>query len=84
LKLDENDWLGFEKNHDSVDSIDINFIANDIPFFEGKFYVVSKDFSIFIGGQEKFAKQMSENFPVEDLMVGYLSNEFKSIRSISK
>ena len=84
LKLDENDWLGFEKNHDSVDSIDINFIPNDIPFFEGKFYVVSKDFSIFIGGQEKFAKQMSENFPVEDLMVGYLSNEFKSIRSISK
>ena len=84
LKLDENDWLGFEKNHDSVDSIDINFIANDIPFFEGKFYVVSKDLSIFIGRQEKFAKQMSENFPVEDLMVGYLSNEFKSIRSISK
>jgi len=40
--------------------------------------------SIFIGRQEKFAKQMSENFPVEDLMVGYLSNEFKSIRSISK
>jgi hypothetical protein len=85
LELEEKDWLGFEKDHDSVDSININFISNDIPFFEGKFYIVSKEFSIFIGGQEKFAKDMAKNMPgVEDLMVGYLSNEFKSIRSISK
>ena len=53
-------------------------------FFEGKFYMVSKELSIFIGGQEKLAKELSNNFPVEDLMVGYLSNEFKSISSISK
>ena len=84
LQLKEEDWLGFEEDHDSVDSININFIPNYIPFFEGKFYVVSKDLSIFICGQESFAKRMSKNFPVEDLMVGYLSNEFKSIRSISK
>ena len=84
LELEEKDWLGFEKDHDSVDSININFIPNDIPFFEGKFYMVSRDFSIFIGEQEKLAKDLSNNFPVEDLMVGYLSNEFKSIRSISK
>ena len=77
LKLKQEDWLGFEKDHDSVDTIDINFIPNDIPFFEGKFYVVSKDLSIFIGEQEKFAKQMSDNFPVEDLMVGYLVKDFK-------
>jgi hypothetical protein len=84
LQLKEEDWLRFEKDHDSVDSININFIPNDIPFFEGKFYMVSKDFSIFIGGQEKLAKELSNNFPVEDLMVGYLSNEFKSISSISR
>ena len=85
LQLKEEDWLGLEKDHDSVDSININFIPNDIPFFEGKFYMVSRDLSIFIGGQEKFAKDMAKNMPgVEDLMVGYLSNEFKSIRSISK
>ena len=84
LQLEEKDWVGFEKDHDLIDSIDINFIPNDIPFFEGKFYGVSKEFSIFIGEQEKLAKSLSNNFPVEDLMVGYLSNEFKSIRSISK
>jgi len=83
LQLEERDWEGFVSSHD-IKGIDINFIKNDIPFYEGKFYVVSKDFSIFIGGQEKLAKELSKNFPVEDLMVGYLSNEFKSIRSISK
>ena len=83
LQLEERDWEGFVSSHD-IKGIDINFIKNDIPFFEGKFYIVSKEFSIFIGGQEKLAKELSNNFPVEDLMVGYLSNEFKSIRSISK
>ena len=76
LKLDENDWLGFEKDHDSVEYLNLNFIPNDIPFFEGKFYMVSRDLSIFIGGQENFAKRMSKNFPVEDLMVGYLAESF--------
>ncbi len=38
--------------------------------------MVSRDLSIFIGGQENFAKRMSKNFPVEDLMVGYLAESF--------
>ena len=75
LQLEERDWEGFVSSHD-IENINLNFIKNDIPFYEGKFYMVSKDFSIFIGGQEKFAKQMSDNFPVEDLMVGYLRELF--------
>ena len=39
--------------------------------------MVSKELSIFIGEQENFAKRMSESFPVEDLMVGYLVKSFK-------
>ena len=73
--MEERDWKGFVDSHD-VESINLNFIKNDIPFFEGKFYVVSKDFSIFIGEQEKFARKMSENFPAEDLMVGYLAKSY--------
>ena len=38
--------------------------------------MVSRDLSIFIGRQENFAKRMSESFPVEDLMVGYLVELF--------
>ena len=38
--------------------------------------MVSQDLSIFIGRQENFAKRMNENFPVEDLMVGYLAESF--------
>ena len=38
--------------------------------------MVSHDLSIFIGEQENFAKRMSESFPVEDLMVGYLAESF--------
>ena len=53
-----------------------NFIKNDIQFYEGKLYMVSRDLSIFIGGQEKFAKKMRDNFPIEDLMVGYLAELF--------
>tara|TARA_Y100000310_G_scaffold28615_1_gene27222 strand:+ start:137 stop:784 length:648 start_codon:yes stop_codon:yes gene_type:complete len=75
LQLEERDWEGFVSNHD-VEGIDVNFIKNDIPFYEGKFYMVSKNLSIFIGGQEKLAKELSKNFPVEDLMVGYLAESF--------
>ena len=38
--------------------------------------MVSRDFSIFIGEQENFAKRMAENFIPEDLMVGYLAEVF--------
>ena len=75
LQLEERDWEGFVSNQD-VEGIDVNFIKNDIPFYEGKFYMVSKNLSIFIGGQEKLAKELSKNFPVEDLMVGYLAELF--------
>ena len=75
LQLEERDWEGFVNSH-NIEGIDVNFIKNDIPFYEGKIYMVSKDLSIFIGGQEKFAKQMSENFPAEDLMVGYLAKSY--------
>ena len=79
-------WKIYFKEHYDDDKIDydLDFIDSTIQFYEGKFYMVSRDFSIFIGEQEKLAKDLSNNFPVEDLMVGYLSNEFKSIRSISK
>jgi len=76
LELEKGDWWEFEKDHESLDSIDINFISNDIPFFEGKFYIVSRDLSIFIGEQKKLAQEMVDNFPVEDLMVGYLTGLF--------
>ena len=71
-------WKIYFDGHYGKNKIDynLNFIKNDIQFYEGKLYIVSRDLSIFIGGQEKFAKRMSENFPVEDLMVGYLAESF--------
>ena len=75
LQLEERDWKGFVSSHD-IKGIDINFIKNDIQFYEGKLYMVSRDLSIFIGEQEKFARKMSENFPAEDLMVGYLAKSY--------
>ena len=76
LELDKKDWNNFENYHDSIEDLNHNFIPNDIPFFEGKFYIVSRDLSIFIGEQEKLAQEMADNFPVEDLMVGYLAESF--------
>jgi hypothetical protein len=75
LQLEEKDWLGFVDTHD-IQDFNLDFIKNDIPFYEGKFYMVSKNLSIFIGRQENLAKRMSKNFPVEDLMVGYLAESF--------
>ena len=66
----------FDEHYDYKIDYNLDFIKNDILFFEGKFYMVSKELSIFIGAQEKFAKQLSDNFPVEDLMVGYLAESF--------
>lgn len=77
LQLGEEDWKNYVKSHDDIEKLDFGFIKNDIPFFEGKFYVVSKDFSIFIGGQESFAKEYQKNMPgIEDFMVGYLAELF--------
>lgn len=72
----------FDEHYDNI-KYDLDFINSYIQFYEGKFYMVSKEFSIFIGGHDEFAKDMSNKMPVEDLMVGYLFNEFKSIRIIS-
>ena len=76
LKLKIDDWKNYQEDHN------LNFDISDmkeISFFEGKFYVVSKALSIFISEQEKF------NIPgIEDYMVGYYYDKFKSISSISK
>jgi len=74
----EEVWKIYFDGHYNKNEIDynLNFIKNDIQFYEGKFYMVSQDLSIFIGRQENFAKRMNENFPVEDLMVGYLAESF--------
>lgn len=76
LKLSEQDWKNYAKDH-NFDNFDVSKLK-DIPFFEGKFYMVSKEFSIFISEQEKF------DMPVEDYMIGYYYEKFKSIRSISR
>ena len=55
----------------NFDNFDVSKLK-DIPFFEGKFYMVSKEFSIFISEQEKF------DMPgIEDYMIGYLIEDFK-------
>ena len=76
--LSDEVWKIYSDGHYGKNKIDYNlkFIKNDIQFYEGKFYMVSHDLSIFIGEQENFAKRMSESFPVEDLMVGYLAESF--------
>ena len=77
LKLSEQDWKSYAKDH-NFDNFDVSKLK-DIPFFEGKFYMVSKPFSIFISEQEKF------DMPgIEDYMIGYYYEKFKSIRSISR
>ena len=65
-------WLGNEKTANNL-----NFIKTGIQWYEGKYFMVSRDLSIFIGEQEKLAKDMAKNMPgVEDLMVGYLTELF--------
>jgi len=67
----------FDNHYGEGYEYNLDFIDTYFHFFEGKFYMVSKELSIFIGEQENFAKRMSESFPVEDLMVGYLVKSFK-------
>ena len=75
LKLKIDDWKNYQEDHNlNFDILDMK----EISFFEGKFYVVSKELSIFISEQEKF------NIPIEDYMVGYYYEKFKSISSISR
>ena len=78
--LTRDGWKDFFSKHKNwkteVPDFDLDFVNNDIQFYEGKFYVVSKKFSIFIGNQEKFASELSKKFPTEDFMVGYLFKQF--------
>jgi hypothetical protein len=76
LKLNKHDWTNFKYSHLDLKVFDVSKLK-EVPFFEGKFYVVSKDLSIFIGEQEKLAKDMVNHNPVEDYMVGYLAKDFR-------
>jgi len=72
-------WKIYFDGHYGKNKIDynLNFIKTDIQWYEGKYFMVSRDLSIFIGEQEKFAKDMAKNMPgVEDLMIGYLVESF--------
>jgi len=78
LKLKKQDWINYKNSHPVIKEFDISKLK-DISFFEGKLYIVSKPFSIFISEQKKF------DMPgIEDYMVGYYYEKFKSIRSISR
>ena len=75
--LTEEIWdIYFEGHYEDKFEYDMNVIKTDISFYEGKYYMVSKELSIFIGGQKNFAKKLCKKFPVEDLMVGYLAQGF--------
>ena len=68
LELSEKDWCNFQK----LKNIKFNLSnIEKIKFFEGKFYMVSKKFSIFISKQDKF------NLPIEDYMIGIYYKKFK-------
>ena len=72
-------WKIYFDGHYGKNKVDynLNFIKTDIQWYEGKYFMVSRDLSIFIGEQEKFANDMAKNIPgVEDLMVGYLTELF--------
>ena len=79
IKPNIKDWENFFKSHSEKTNYEfcqedaLKFIDIYSSFYEGKFYMVSKNFSKFIGKQEKLASTLCKNFPIEDLMVGYLS-----------
>ena len=75
--MQSENWIQYFNEHYDGAKYDLGFINTDtLQFYEGKFYMVSRDLSIFIGEQEKLAQEMADNFPVEDLMVGYLFKEY--------
>ena len=67
----------FDNHYGEGYEYNLNFIDTYFHFFEGKYYVVSKEFSIFIGEQESFSKEMCKELPLEDVMVGHLAKGFK-------
>ena len=67
----------FDNHYGEGYEYNLNLIDTYFHFFEGKYYMVSKEFSIFIGEQESFAKEMCKELPLEDVMVGHLAKGFK-------
>ena len=67
----------FDNHYGEGYEYNLNLIDTYFHFFEGKYYVVSKEFSIFIGEQESFSKEMCKELPLEDVMVGHLAKGFK-------
>jgi len=78
LKLKTQDWMNYKNSHPTIKEFDISKIK-DISFFEGKFYMVSKEFSKYIGEQSGFYMH-----GIEDYMIGEYYETFKSIRSINR
>ena len=58
-----------------------SFIPNDVPYYRGKFYILSNEFCKFISGSQKcseiFLKNFQHNFGSEDMSVGMCFQEFK-------
>ena len=48
-------------------------------FYDGKCYVVSKDFSYFIGQQGGISKIFTQQLSVEDVMVGFIYREMYEV-----
>lgn len=70
LNLKVKDWINFE-NVKNI-KLEIKNIEN-IPFFEGKFYIISRKFSKFI---IEFIKNKEFEIPIEDYMIGKYYTEF--------
>ena len=80
IRVSPDEFKIYFDNHyyKGFDGYDLDFIDTYFHFFEGKYYVVSRELSIFISEQEDFAKEYQKNMPgVEDLMVGHLAKGFK-------
>lgn len=57
------------------------FIPNQVSYFRGKFYIISKDFCDFISHSKEcrqiFRKNFQHNFGSEDMSVGMCFEQFK-------
>ena len=67
----------FDNHYGEGYEYNLDFIDTYFHFFEGKYYMVSKELSIFIGNQDDFANEMSKKLPLEDVMVGHIARGFK-------
>ena len=67
----------FDNHYGEGYEYNLNFIDTYFHFFEGKYYMVSKELSIFIGNQDEFATEMCKKLPLEDVMVGHIAKGFK-------